>query len=278
MAFSQTARNAYLDSKFLKAYCRDREGTYQRSKINLNSYIANHDGKLEWAAGGNFAASCRDLKLDGSNTLKATCKKSNGHEVTSSINLDECITNIDGHLMFQRDRPGGFSATSKDIGIDGSRLSAKCKALDGSYKESSFDLNEYIGNIDGCLEWASASFADSSEAIRLVGSYLLAKCNARDGSYFYTAINLDEYVINHDGVLQIYVNKVMVKVTKENVKDVSAVLANYYKTHKEAHTQVAEGDDGLKVSMCIYTSSIWCIDYSSICDSRYVYQYTFSKC
>ena len=204
MAFSKSSVDIVLDGSVLKAKCKDLEGSFQSSDINLNSYITNLEGKLDWALGGNFAATSHDLQFCGPSTLQAICKQTSGGEVLASINLDEHIGNIDGHLMFKRERPGGFSATSKDIHLSGAELQAKCQANDGSYKDSTLDLNKYIGNIEGCLEWHSAGFADSSKDISLSGSsYLLAKCQTSQGSYYATAINLDELVINVDGQLQV---------------------------------------------------------------------------
>jgi len=204
MAFSQSSIDIVLDGSILKAKCQDLEGSFQSSDINLNSCIANHEGKLDWALGGNFAASSRDLQLHGGPTLQAICKQTGGGEVRATINLDECIGNIDGHLIFKRERPGGFSATSKDVHLRGAELQAKCQTEGGSYKDSTLDLNKYIGNIEGCLEWNFAGFADSSKDISLSGSsYLLAKCQTSQGNYYTSAINLDELVINADGQLQV---------------------------------------------------------------------------
>jgi len=43
-----------LDGSVLKAKCKDLNGVFQSSDIRLNSYIANLEGKLDWALGGNF--------------------------------------------------------------------------------------------------------------------------------------------------------------------------------------------------------------------------------
>ena len=105
--------------------------------------------------------------------------------VPASINLDDCIANVDGHLMFKRDRPAGFSATTRDICLSGTILQAQCQAEDGSYRPSSVDLNQYIGNIEGCLEWTFAGFADSSKDISLSdSSYLLTTFQTSQGTYY----------------------------------------------------------------------------------------------
>ena len=204
MAFSQSSFDIVLNGSVLMAMCKDFKGVFQSSAIDLNSYIGNHEGQLDWALGGNFAASSSNLQFNGASTLQAMCRTSSGFEVLASINLDDCITNIDGHLMFKRDRRGGFSTTSRDIFLFDTILEAHCQAEDGSYRPSSVDLNQYIGNIDGCLEWGFAGFADSSQHISLSdSSYLLATCQTSQGAYILSAVNLDERLVNVNGQLQI---------------------------------------------------------------------------
>ena len=202
--FSQSSVEMVLDGSVLKAKCKDLNDVFQPSDINLNSCIANLEGKLEWALGGNFAASSSNLQFCGTATLQAMCQTSSGSEVPATINLDQSIANIEAHLIFARDTPGGFSLTSRNIRLSGTELQAQCKAEDGSYKDSSLDLNKYIGNIEGCLEWKYAGFADSSKDISLSGSsYLLATCQTSQGTFYNSAINLDEQIVNINGQLQI---------------------------------------------------------------------------
>jgi len=202
--FSQSSVEIELDGSVLKAKCKDLNDVFQPSAINLNSYIANLEGKLEWAPGGHFIASSSELQLFGTNKLQAMCQTSSGSKVPATINLDQNISNIDGHLMFVQDTPGGFSVTSRNIRLRGTELFAQCKAEDGSYKDSSLDLNKYIGNIEGCLEWKFSGFAGSSKAISLSGSsYLLATCQTSEGKNYNSAINLDEQVVNINGQLEI---------------------------------------------------------------------------
>ena len=252
MAFSQSSRNIHLDGHYLKAECEDLDGTYWPSKINLNSCIVNHDGKLEWSPGGNFGSCSCGLRLDGT-YLVANCKKISGEEVTGSINLDEHITNTDACLMFQRPRPGGFSNTSYDIHLAGTQLRAMCRDKWGHSRYSTFELGDFIGNVNGCLEWVDTGFGDT-KGIHLIGSRLHAQARSNDGSYYCTAINLDEHVVNINGSLQMHMDKVLMKVTNDNVNDVTRVLDNYYKSKSgfQIDTQLAEEGD-LKV--CPYSLS-----------------------
>jgi hypothetical protein len=98
MAYSASSRYIKVDGPTLSAECRTIGGSYQLSKLNLSSCLANIDGCLQWAANGEFWASSKDSSVDGSN-FEAKCRKINGTYVTSIIDLDEKIANIDGTLV-----------------------------------------------------------------------------------------------------------------------------------------------------------------------------------
>ena len=249
MAFSFSSRNIRLDASFLKAECADYSGHYRESKINLNSYIANVDGQLKWAAGGNFFASSSNLRCVGASTLEATCRKINGQQIISRIDLNDAITNRNGHLLgLLPNVPGYYSATSIDISLRGTVLRAKCKTNKGDYHESTIDLNDYIANLNGCLEWGGQAFGGSSRNISLDGSsFLVAECVDKSGHYYRTSINLDHHIFNANGKLEMYIHRFVIKVDKHNAERVANVLQSYYDANKgNVRTQVADGD-GVKV-------------------------------
>jgi len=98
-----------------------------------------------------------------------------------------------------------FSQTSKEIRLESGRmLHALCrKWTDGSYVPSSLDLNPYIANIDGHLEWSwQGDYVDTTKNIELLGTYLQAECRNREGTYILSRINLDEKILNDNGVLK----------------------------------------------------------------------------
>ncbi|XP_065886623.1 uncharacterized protein [Dysidea avara] len=238
-------RNIRLDASFLKAECADYSGHYRESKINLNSYIANVDGQLKWAAGGNFFASSSNLRCVGASTLEATCRKINGQQIISRIDLNDAITNRNGHLLgLLPNVPGYYSATSIDISLRGTVLRAKCKTNKGDYHESTIDLNDYIANLNGCLEWGGQAFGGSSRNISLDGSsFLVAECVDKSGHYYRTSINLDHHIFNANGKLEMYIHRFVIKVDKHNAERVANVLQSYYDANKgNVRTQVADGD------------------------------------
>ncbi len=97
MSFSSTSSNISLDGAYLRALCADVEGQQQNSGIDLNTCVANIDGILKWAKDGNFAASSEGIQLNGS-ILTCDCNRTDGTMNSSQLNLDECITNLNGQL------------------------------------------------------------------------------------------------------------------------------------------------------------------------------------
>jgi hypothetical protein len=100
---------------------------------------------------------------------------------------------------------GQFSQTCGDINLNGSTLTATCKKADGyAPSTSSIDLNQYIENIDGTLEWNGAKFALTCNNLGLVRtSTLRAECERADQvNTLGTYINLDEHIANIDGTLR----------------------------------------------------------------------------
>jgi hypothetical protein len=96
-----------------------------------------------------------------------------------------------------------FSHSSNNISVDSSGyLTASCRRIDGSWNDSSINLNNYIGNIDGHLTWGESNFAQTSQNISVSGGTLYASCQRMDGSWNDSSLNLDNYVTNNDGNLQ----------------------------------------------------------------------------
>lgn len=98
--FSQTCRNIQVKSSELSASCERANGGYQPTSINLNPFIENVDGALKWQP-GNFIETCRGTAIAGGSTLKAECKTRAQDFVSTAINLDDHIANIDGNLRFE---------------------------------------------------------------------------------------------------------------------------------------------------------------------------------
>nr|1N02_A Chain A, Cyanovirin-N [Nostoc ellipsosporum] len=99
---------------------------------------------------GKFIETCRNTQLAGSSELAAECKTRAQQFVSTKINLDDHIANIDGTLKWQ---PSNFSQTCYNSAIQGSVLTSTCERTNGGYNTSSIDLNSVIENVDGSLKY-----------------------------------------------------------------------------------------------------------------------------
>ena len=102
--------------------------------------------------------------------------------------------------------------SSRDISIsDKGILTASCNKFDGSWVNSSLNLNNYISNDDGSLTWGGTGFINNSKDIRIDHNTLKAKCQKNDGTYVDASINLD-YFIGNDN----YLNSCIINSNYEN--------------------------------------------------------------
>ncbi|MBD2299226.1 cyanovirin [Nostoc sp. FACHB-87] len=98
--FSLTCRNTSIQGSVLTSTCeRASGGVYKTSSINLNPEVENVNGSLKWQP-GNFIETCRGTQLVGSR-LSAQCKTRAQQWVSTTINLDDHIANIDGTLKYE---------------------------------------------------------------------------------------------------------------------------------------------------------------------------------
>ena len=96
-----------------------------------------------------------------------------------------------------------FSNSSSNIYLKGTNLCATCLDSQGNKHDSSIDLNNYIGNIEGTLTWGKCNFAASSSNINLSGSIICADCKDSKGNSHHSAIYLDNYISNIEGTLKV---------------------------------------------------------------------------
>lgn len=118
-SWSETCNNARLEGDDLVAVCRDRRGNGVLTRIDLdkcpNGPIANRDGRLVCSGGGgvdtarsyglppgSWRSSCNDPYIEG-DTLYAYCRRPEGGNLKSSIDLDKCpgqrVHNLNGTLV-----------------------------------------------------------------------------------------------------------------------------------------------------------------------------------
>ena len=80
-------------------------------------------------------------------------------------------------------------------------LTARAQNTDGQYKDTSFDLNEYLGNDDGAFKWGSSGFSATSNDIVYDHPYLIAYLEDNGGEEQRAEINLDFFLSNINGRL-----------------------------------------------------------------------------
>lgn len=98
--FHASSRNVRLEGHCtLVAECADVHGHHRDSRLDLNECFTNDGGRLEWARGGNFAATARHIRLvEGGAALEAELGDGRGGWVGNKVWLNERITNEDGRL------------------------------------------------------------------------------------------------------------------------------------------------------------------------------------
>lgn len=96
---------------------------------------------------------------------------------------------------------GQFSQTCTNIAVSGSELSATCEKANGGQDNTSINLNPYIENVDGTLEWQPRNFIETCRNTSVSGSLLKAECKTRNQNFVFTTINLDDHIANIDGEL-----------------------------------------------------------------------------
>ncbi|CEL58637.1 hypothetical protein RSOLAG1IB_08700 [Rhizoctonia solani AG-1 IB] len=90
---------------------------------------------------------------------------------------------------------------------DGHFLVAELQDSEGNWHQSSIDLNECIGNIDGKLTWGEKNFSESTKNIWLDTAHapalvLLKGEGLKEGDEVYAdedSINLNEFLSNIEG-------------------------------------------------------------------------------
>ena len=95
-----------------------------------------------------------------------------------------------------------FSQTSRNIRLSGaSTLQAQCEKNDGSWVDSSLDLDTGIGNNQGRFDTTKTMFSDSAVNVTLSGTTLSARLEQSGGALVPASIDLDPIIANMNGVL-----------------------------------------------------------------------------
>lgn len=111
----------------------------------------NNGGGGRPHAAGNFHASSRDVHLEGHSTLVAECSDVNGHHRRTHLDLNDCFTNDNGRLLWQRN--GNFAASARGIRVtdNGAFVEAELADVNGHWHHNRVWLDERITNDNGRL-------------------------------------------------------------------------------------------------------------------------------
>lgn len=99
-----------------------------------------------------------------------------------------------------------FTLTSTNVSVSGDGiLRAKCRAIDGSWRDSKLNLDEFIGNKEGAFDIGhgnSKGFSRSARDILYKDGILHATLRSSGGQLWPGSFSLDMYVSNMDGQLR----------------------------------------------------------------------------
>jgi hypothetical protein len=94
-----------FNSVNLSANCRNNEGTFTPTAINLSDSIINSFGGLLWQENGGFGGSVRNCRLrdsDDVTVLQCEANDGSGNWKNAAINLDKRIANDNGQLAVRK--------------------------------------------------------------------------------------------------------------------------------------------------------------------------------
>lgn len=160
--FTQSSRDIRLDAHgdyTLHAQCRRTDGSYQSSSINLNQYLENDGGSFRWSGGSSNGASTYTVQQG--DTLRAIAGRFS-HCSYEELARHNNISNPDMIYPGQNLQvPGGgsrgggnFGASARNVRLadGGQKLEADLERH-GDWHFRSVNLDERIGNRNGCLEF-----------------------------------------------------------------------------------------------------------------------------
>ncbi|PYH49942.1 CVNH domain-containing protein [Aspergillus saccharolyticus JOP 1030-1] len=106
MSFHLSASEVRIDDNhILVAVLRNEEGNEIESRLDLNEYLGNNEGRFEWGGNG-FSETARQVSfsIEGGGevpVLRAELANSEGEYFPADVNLSEHIENDNGNLVYQ---------------------------------------------------------------------------------------------------------------------------------------------------------------------------------
>lgn len=155
---------------------------------------------------GNFSASSHDIHLEGDYDLRATCSRREGGSQVSILNLNEILSNDDGHFRWVSGGSGSSTITVQQ----GDTLREIARRCNCSFEDIARKNNIanpdmiYPGQTLQVPGRSTGNFSASARDIHLVdgGRVLEAELVDTRGQWHRRRIDLDERIGNSDGHLR----------------------------------------------------------------------------
>lgn len=224
---SEDFRNLRLIScHVLAADCRQQDGRYAASYVDLNNYVGNSNGHFKRDYTG-FSHTGENIRLEGT-TLMGTLAPNNGPRVERTIDISRIVRVAYGCLLpYKMDRPSQSIALPLDedstsaseeplLGcssvalLDETVLIARCSLRGGRSQEATFELKHLFGLVDRRIRPFGHDYQASDQirkgSIKVDGSIFSMEVEQergedRDKRYKTEAIDLKEFIANKDGGL-----------------------------------------------------------------------------
>jgi hypothetical protein len=226
-SYLQTCRDVRVRGERLYARCQNTRNRWVDTSLEdvyrCSGDISNIDGRLSCdqsgrMPGGDYAASCRDIRMRFG-WLYARCQTRAGYWLDTSLPAGRCnggISNIDGHLTcnanqgndWDRDGDygrrygprGSYRETCRDIEVRGDQLRARCEDVYGGWNTTTLDFDRCVGDIvndNGRLQCTRrggrvvppGNYTQSCSRIYVQGDTLRALCQTEDNRWVWSQLN-----------------------------------------------------------------------------------------
>ncbi|KAI1748341.1 hypothetical protein F4782DRAFT_542925 [Xylaria castorea] len=201
MAFQSTSRGIRISGSILQAECRDWDGNWRPTSLDLDTVIGNSDGKFS-LANKSFSHGADNLQLCGSKISISLCRR-DGPPVKAIFDLNLCVANKNGSLD-----SGSLLTSACCFSLEGGTLKAFCIGYDGLFYDSEIDLNEYYENENGDLATGRHFYYSARNiSIQPSANSLLLKAELKGNHWWYgdfwnaSEIDLVTSLVVSDGCL-----------------------------------------------------------------------------
>ncbi|OTB03210.1 hypothetical protein M426DRAFT_23998 [Hypoxylon sp. CI-4A] len=203
MAFSLTSKQVELRGCWLVALVQKGDGSWNTSRLNLNDFIGNNDGKFDVTM-NKWYNSAQDWScyIRGPFLCAQLRTVAGLYSPEVSINLDLFIRNRDGTLEFQTLGDSIFLYTACLSLLENATLRGLVVGRDGKFHISELDLDQYYGNINGKFEADERHYSRSGRNFALDRDLkLTAELMDHAGEHHQSEIDLSDHIINKRGKL-----------------------------------------------------------------------------